>query len=260
MITLEANAKINLFLEILGKRRDGFHEMVTVMQTVSLADRLTAQRTDSGVRVSTNDPALPTDRDNLAGRGAALVLQSLGNPGGVSIEIAKRIPVGAGLGGGSSDAACAMRATNALYGSPLSIEALAKLGAQIGSDVPFFFRGGAALCTGRGEVISDSAHGPTWEATLFCPDLFVSTAQVYGNLATGHAPRDGHAFWASYLSGDFQEQMFNRLAPAACGLHPELGLLCDAGLTMSGSGSAFYSFTRTAFDGLTTHAIRSIGR
>ncbi len=258
MIALDSHAKINLFLEILGKRPDGFHELVTVMQQISLADSLTAERTEQGVSVKTDDPTLPRDTDNLAGRAAALVLDELGAPGGVRISIVKRIPIGAGLGGGSSNAAAAMRAVNELYGGALSLDRLAALAAGIGSDVPFFLYGGAALCTGRGEIIEQTAAGPAWRATLYCPELFVSTAKVYGNLTYDHRPRDGQAFWQAYCAGDFEGLIFNRLEAAACELHPDLCRLRDAGLLMSGSGSTFFAFSPVELSGITTHSVQSI--
>ena len=154
-ITLRAYAKVNLWLHVGEKRLDGFHELLSVMQAVSLFDTVTLTRTKTrGVAmeiVGNND--LPTDSRNLAVRAAELFLKHINGDGGVHISLTKRIPIAAGLAGGSTDAAAVLKGMNALWGEPLEEEALITLGLALGSDVPFCMVGGTCLCAGRGEVL-----------------------------------------------------------------------------------------------------------
>ena len=150
----KAYAKINLTLAVGEKRPDGYHEVVSVMQRVSLCDTLTAERTDSGISLACSDPSLPSGEENLAHRAAALFFRETGIVGGAALTLEKRIPSQAGLGGGSSDAASALLALRKLYAPALSDTELETMAAALGSDVPFFIRGGTQLATGRGEVLS----------------------------------------------------------------------------------------------------------
>jgi len=152
-LRLLAPAKVNLFLEVLGKRPDGYHEIVTVIQTVSLCDEVILRPRPSGIELVCDDDSLPQDPSNLAYRAAAAVLEHSRYDYGLSIEVRKQIPAAAGLGGGSSDAAAVIRGVNRLFGLNLEAEALSAIAAGVGSDVPFFLTGGVALCTGRGEVV-----------------------------------------------------------------------------------------------------------
>ena len=150
----KAYAKINLTLAVGEKRPDGYHEVVSVMQRVSLCDTLTAERTDGGISLVCSDPSLPAGEENLAHRAAALFFRETGIVGGAALTLEKRIPSQAGLGGGSSDAASALLALRKLYAPALSDTELETMAAALGSDVPFFIRGGTQLATGRGEVLS----------------------------------------------------------------------------------------------------------
>ena len=150
----KAYAKINLTLAVGEKRLDGYHEVVSVMQRVSLCDTLTAERTDSGISLACSDPSLPAGEENLAHRAAAVFFRETGIAGGAALTLEKRIPSQAGLGGGSSDAASALLALRKLYAPALSDTELETMAAALGSDVPFFIRGGTQLATGRGEVLS----------------------------------------------------------------------------------------------------------
>ena len=142
MVTVNGYAKINLLLDILGQREDGYHEIATVMQSLALADTLTLTKQETGITLTVDLPGLEADERNLAYRAAALLMRECGVRGGVHIRIDKRIPVAAGLAGGSADAAAALRGVNELYALGQSDAELCRLGAQIGSDVPFSLMGG----------------------------------------------------------------------------------------------------------------------
>lgn len=150
----KAYAKVNLTLAVGEKRLDGYHEVVSVMQRVSLCDTLTAEQTREGITLTCSDPALPSGEENLAHRAASLFFRETGIAGGAALTLEKRIPSQAGLGGGSSDAASALLALRKLYAPALSDTELETMAAALGSDVPFFIRGGTQLATGRGEVLS----------------------------------------------------------------------------------------------------------
>jgi len=148
-----APAKINLSLRILGKRSDGFHEIETVITPISLCDKIDIEKQNRWIDFSCDDPTLSAGDDNLVVRAAKLFFEQAKIKSGVSIKLEKKIPHAAGLGGGSSDAAATLRALNQLFDAKLSPEELAKLGATIGSDVPFFLSESAAICKGRGEIV-----------------------------------------------------------------------------------------------------------
>lgn len=150
----KAYAKVNLTLAVGEKRLDGYHEVVSVMQRVSLHDTLTAEQTREGITLTCSDPALPSGEENLAHRAASLFFRETGIAGGAALTLEKRIPSQAGLGGGSSDAASALLALRKLYAPALPDTELETMAAALGSDVPFFIRGGTQLATGRGEVLS----------------------------------------------------------------------------------------------------------
>ena len=150
----KAYAKVNLTLAVGEKRLDGYHEVVSVMQRVSLCDTLTAEQTREGITLTCSDPALPSGEENLSHRAASLFFRETGIAGGAALTLEKRIPSQAGLGGGCSDAASALLALRKLYAPALSDTELETMAAALGSDVPFFIRGGTQLATGRGEVLS----------------------------------------------------------------------------------------------------------
>ena len=181
MVTVEANAKINLTLDILGKRPDGYHEVAMVMQTVGLHDTLTLEKREQGISLNINVPWLKADEKNLAWRAAALVQEEFGLTGGVHIDLIKRIPVAAGLAGGSADAAAVLKGMSELYGLNLSDNKLCELGAKLGSDIPFCLLGGTMLATGRGEVLKRLPDMPETWVVLVKPRISVSTAWAYQN-------------------------------------------------------------------------------
>ena len=214
MVTVEANAKINLTLDILGKRPDGFHEVAMVMQTIGLHDTLVMEKTERDIELSINVPWLKADEKNLAWRAAELIRQEYGLEGGVRIELTKRIPVAAGLAGGSADAAAVLKGMNDLYGLQLTEEKLCELGARLGSDIPFCIMGGTMLATGRGEVLTRLSDMPETWVVLAKPRISVSTAWAYQNYDEQGAERhpDNEAIKQAIARG-------NRKAVA--------GLLCN---------------------------------
>ena len=214
MVTVEANAKINLTLDILGKRPDGFHEVAMVMQSIGLHDTLNMEKTSGEIELTINVPWLKADEKNLAWRAAELVRQEYGLTGGVRIELIKRIPIAAGLAGGSADAAAVLKGMNELYDLQMSEERLCELGAQLGSDIPFCIMGGTMLATGRGEVLTRLYDMPETWVVLAKPRISVSTAWAYQNYDEQGAEKhpDNKAIEAAIARG-------NRKAVA--------GLLCN---------------------------------
>lgn len=177
-----AYAKINLGLEVLFRREDGYHELRTIFQTIDLYDRLSFQSADKGIELSTNDPELPTDRGNLVVRAAEILAERIECSRGVRIELEKAIPAGRGLGGGSADAAMTLLALNELWQGDLSDAELRRLAAGIGMDVPYFLVGGTALGLGRGEEIYPLEFQFEVPIVLILPDFAVATAEAYSNL------------------------------------------------------------------------------
>lgn len=207
MITLDANAKINLTLDILGRREDGYHEVAMVMQEISLHDTLAIKKTGAGIRLSIafegKDGLLPADESNLCWRAAALMRREYGLSGGVSMELVKRIPMAAGLAGGSADAAAVLKGMNLLYGLGITEERLCELGAALGSDVPFCLMGGTMLATGRGEVLTRLPDFPETFLVLAKPEEGVSTAWAYQAYDAGYdGPHpDNEAMLAAIKAG-----------------------------------------------------------
>lgn len=181
MIRINGNAKINLTLDILGKREDGYHEVSMVMQSIGLHDTLEMERTEGGISLDVDRQGLEADERNLAWRAAALMIERFRLPGGVHIRLEKRIPIAAGLAGGSTDAAAALRGMDELYGLGLSGEELCRLGAELGSDIPFCLLGGTMLSTGRGEILERLPDCPGMFVVLAKPGISVSTAWAYQN-------------------------------------------------------------------------------
>ena len=201
-----AFAKINLTLDVLGKREDGCHDLRSIMQTVSIRD-------DIEIDVGTGKPwvltcdkeGIPCDETNLAWKAAKLYCETMGkDPNGIAIRITKRIPSQAGMGGGSADAAAVLRALNKHYGEPLSIWALAELGGQIGSDVPFCVVGGTCMCEGRGEKLRKLPDMPKCIFVVVKPEFSVSTPELYQKIDTVQiaARPDQKAMESGLLTGD----------------------------------------------------------
>ncbi len=181
-LTLKSPAKINLFLQVLKKRDDGYHEIRTLMQTVDLCDELTLEKTARGISLTCDHPNCPNDERNLAFRAAELLLGKGEPQPGVRIHIRKNIPISAGLGGGSSNAAAALKGVNQMFDLQLSPAELHQAASGLGSDVPFFLSSGQALAFGRGEEIRPLKLFRDYWLVLVCPRLEVSTAWAYRNL------------------------------------------------------------------------------
>lgn len=180
----KAYAKLNISLDVSSRREDGYHDMVMVMQTISLGDDVTVTLNDSAkVRARTSLPFIPGDERNLAVRAALRYLEAIGRKDqGVFIDIKKNVPVGAGMGGGSSDAAAVLRAMNRLYGRPLSTAQLEALACTVGSDVAFCVAGGTALATGRGEKLSPLPPLPGCAFVVCKPEFSISTPELFRKL------------------------------------------------------------------------------
>jgi 4-diphosphocytidyl-2-C-methyl-D-erythritol kinase len=182
-LRVHCNAKVNLFLRILGKRDDGYHNIETVYHSISLHDTLTLTRADSGFSISSDHPDVPLDMSNLAVRAAARVLE--GSTGGVRLTLEKRIPVGAGLGGGSADAAGALVGADRLFETGYSREELEAMAEGLGQDVKFMLRGGCAVGSGRGDELSPLPCLPALSLVLVIPPVKVQTGWAYDSFKTG---------------------------------------------------------------------------
>ncbi len=178
-LILKSPAKINLFLEVLRKREDGYHEILTLMQAVDIWDELVLERRKSGIKVSSDNPDCPTNKGNLAYRAASFILNEAKVNQGVSIHIKKRIPISSGLGGGSSNAAATLQGINQLFELGLSDRKLHGLASRIGSDVPFFLYSGQALARGRGDEIEPRTFYRDYWLVLVCPEFQVSSQWAY---------------------------------------------------------------------------------
>jgi len=240
----DAPAKLNLHLEVLGRRDDGFHEVDTVLQTVSLRDSVRVERA-ARVELTVEGDA-PGGRENLAWRAA----EALGV--GARIHLVKRIPAGAGLGGGSSDAAAVLVCLDALYGLGLGPAGLHPVAARLGADVPFFLAGGLARCRGVGERVEPLPPARRAEFLLVAPEFGTSTARVYQALPTGltGGARPASVFLSRWFGEEraAPERYFNRLQAAAEALDPRLRRLREAleratgaAFSMTGSGSAYFT-------------------
>ncbi len=203
--TLEAPAKVNLFLEILRRRSDGYHDLVSLFQTISLCDTLSVH-SGEGLSLSCDSPGIPLDESNLVLRAARRLQQEAGVSSGAAFHLIKRIPDGGGLGGGSSDAAAALMLCNRLWRLGMTRGELARLGAQIGSDVPFFLHGGVCLCEGRGEIITPRPDLLPLPVAVAAPDWKISTIEAYRNLLPEEfqqrSPRELLRCWQEF-SGHF---------------------------------------------------------
>jgi 4-diphosphocytidyl-2-C-methyl-D-erythritol kinase len=248
-------AKVNLFLEVLAKRADGYHELATLMAAVNLYDTLELTEDASGATALTcDDPSLSTGPENLVCRAVELARRESGRGEGVRIRLWKRIPMAAGLAGGSSDAAATLAGMNRLWRLGWERDKLIHLGAELGSDVSFFFASSAAWCTGRGERIEPLRLGRALDLVLVCPVVGLSTAEVFRGVTVPTEPRDGAAVRQAATAGDVGElgrRMHNRLQPAAERLCPEVAGLCarlsglgSAGQLMTGSGSTVIALCR----------------
>ncbi|MFP4249416.1 MAG: 4-(cytidine 5'-diphospho)-2-C-methyl-D-erythritol kinase [Armatimonadota bacterium] len=209
-ISLSAFCKVNLCLEITGRRDDGYHDLATVFQSVSLADAVTIEaREEPGLSVSVPDGGAPEGAANLCWQAAEAYQAERGWPGGVAVTLDKRVPSGAGLGGGSSDAAAVLRGLAELDRAPLSQSVLEEIARGLGADVPFFLTGGTAVATGRGDQITSLPDLPACRILLVRPDLEISTAEAFGMLSE-----------SDFTDGERASSMADAIAAGAAGEIP----------------------------------------
>jgi len=251
--------KVNLILNILGKRADGFHELETVMHPVPVFDRLTFDRVTRGFHLTCSDPTLPTDAGNLVHRAATLFFQKTEIRDGVRIHLEKKIPLAAGLGGGSGNAATTLLGLNEIFGKPLSVKALQDIAAALGSDIPFFLQTKPGLGTGRGEKIHPLDFFPALKGAailLIHPGFGISTPWAYQNLARFPNALNGTPGRAQKLISLLQTadlrtagaEFYNSLEAPALEKYPLLALFQEflrengaAATLMSGSGSTTFA-------------------
>ena len=251
--------KVNLILNILGKRADGFHELETVMQPANFCDELAFERGGAGVQLSCSDTSLPTDARNLVFRAATNFLAAANISDGVKIHLEKKIPLAAGLGGGSGNAATTLLALNELFGQPLTLAKLDELAAALGSDIPFFLYGKPALAVGRGEKVESLESFPALRGKAFFlihPGFGIATPWAYQNLARFPAALNGEKGRAQKLISLLQttdlkaaaKEFYNSLEAPALDKFPVLALyqefLREQGALatlMSGSGSTTFA-------------------
>ncbi|MCX6841311.1 MAG: 4-(cytidine 5'-diphospho)-2-C-methyl-D-erythritol kinase [candidate division WOR-3 bacterium] len=261
-LVLSAPAKINLGLWVGGKRADGFHDIVTIIAPVELADTVTIRRARTGIEVSCDSVEVPSGPGNLAHKAAAAFMEAARINAGCRIRIRKRIPVGGGLGGGSSDAATVLSGLNRLFGSPLSPRRLRLIGASLGSDVPAFLANGPCIARGRGEKLR-RIRLPRLDVILCLPGHPVPTAWAYAELDRRRGPGQGltrpvispKILRAAIRRNEPEKvaaQLRNSFEPAVFRRHPALGLAKELLLrhgalaaSLSGSGSTVYGLVQT---------------
>lgn len=260
-------AKLNLFLAVTRRRADGFHDLVSVAAPLAWGDDLAAKPADA-FTLECDDPAVPTDESNLVLKAARAFGEAAGWRGGVKFRLVKRVPPGAGLGGGSSNAVAALRALNALAGNPLGAAALSVLAARLGSDCALFLHDGPVAMRGRGERLEPLPAGAALRlrgrrVLVFKPSFGIATPWAYGRLAaqapTGYLPEaEAEARLAAWLgdrSATAEKLLFNSFEPVAFAKYPALPVLleslrADFGVAagMSGSGSACFALLPDKFE------------
>lgn len=250
---IRAYAKINIGLHVLGKRPDGYHNIETVFRLINLYDELEFVQDDEGIAFTSNIPLLANDNTNLCIRAANLLRDLTGIHMGVEITLKKRIPLGAGLGGGSSDAAAVLKGLTKLWSLDISIEELQTLSATLGSDVPFFFTSQTAYATSRGERLTPfTVQIPYW-ILVVTPDIHVSTTWAYSNVHLQQAQNrpdlrglletaiDKPAILRSNVTNDFEESVFREFSDISKLKETLLEEGAEFAL-MSGSGSSVFGF------------------
>lgn len=262
-IQMKALAKVNLGLDVIRRREDGYHEVRMIMQTLQLFDRVTLEkRRKPGITLETNLPFLPVNEQNIAYRAAAMLMEEFSIKDGVHIKIEKHIPVAAGMAGGSTDGAAALYGINRLYQLGLTKRQLMERGVRLGADVPYCIMRGTVLSEGIGEVLTPVAAMPECYVLVAKPPISVSTKYVYEHLKLDqiekHPDIDGMV--AALQSGDLQgvtDRMENVLETVTIPKHPEIekikALMVEAGAMnalMSGSGPTVFGVFKNKSDGL----------
>ena len=260
-VQIGAFSKINLILDILRKRPDGYHDLRTVMQTLALHDNLTISVPSAQTAkfiLECSDPNLPTDARNLVTQAALYMIQEYGITQPVRIQLEKRIPAAAGLAGGSSDCAATITGLNDLFNLHIPLHSdnqpsLMEIGQRFGADVPFCLQGGTALAEGIGEKLTPLTPHPHCWVVLACPDIHVSTAEIFDKFRSGTAPASNIAAMQEALAlGDLQQiaaNLSNDLTQVTTKIYPEIQILIDdmktagaMGASMSGSGPTVFGY------------------
>ncbi len=244
-LLLRCPAKVNLYLKVVGRRPDGYHDLITVMQALTLADELTITRQGGDIHLECDRLDLPLDEGNLAVRAARAFQEASGQRFGVHLRLAKHIPVAAGLGGGSSDAAGVLRGLNRLLNAPLSFSQLTAVARRLGADVPFFLLDGPALGQGIGDLLTPITLPPLWYV-LLNPGFAVATAAVYAGLQPPFAA-PSQTQVEEMLQAPPATWLHNDLEVVTLRQHPELTAYKEAlrqqgaqGVLMSGSGPTLF--------------------
>ena len=266
-IVKQSPCKVNLLLNILRRRPDGFHELETLMHPIGVFDELSFDRKVQGIELQCSDPTLPTDDRNLVYRAAKVFLDAAGVKEGMRIRLEKRIPLAAGLGGGSGNAATTLLALNELFGGPLASDQLSNLASSLGSDIPFFLQDKPAIATGRGEKIEPLDFFPALKGAAFLlvhPGFGISTAWAYQQLHLHPGAVDGKAGRARKLAALLESgtlkaaapEFYNSLEAPALEKYPLLAIFQDffrdngaSATLMSGSGSTTFAVTETVAAG-----------
>ncbi|WP_430884161.1 4-(cytidine 5'-diphospho)-2-C-methyl-D-erythritol kinase [Fusibacter sp. JL216-2] len=256
-VSLRAYAKINLTLDVTGKRENGYHDVRMVMQQIDLHDTVILTKLESGIELETNSAFLPTDESNIAWKAAQAVSEHVGRNLGVKIYIDKKIPVAAGLAGGSTDAAAVIRGLNKLYHLGLSLETMMKIGVTIGADVPFCIMGGTAIAEGIGEELTKIEPEKSLWMVLSKPGVGVSTKRIY--TALDYKKINNHPETESMIEavkcgdiGEISLLLGNVLEPVTLSLYPSVGSLKSkmkeygaCGSLMSGSGPSVFGLFKS---------------
>ncbi|MBE6586903.1 MAG: 4-(cytidine 5'-diphospho)-2-C-methyl-D-erythritol kinase [Ruminococcaceae bacterium] len=275
-LTVQAPAKINLYLDVVKRRENGYHDIESIMHTVSLSDTVTVELTDKDITLSSNFPHVPTDEKNIAYKAAKAFFEAANIEGGASIHIEKHIPVASGLAGGSTDAAATLKALNELCGYPLSEEELLRVGGGLGADVPFCILGGCAICEGLGEVMTPLPPLKGMTVLITRGGEGVSTPRAYGMIDElyGEGVNCRHADFDSTVNA-IKENSIGALFSGAYNIFEEVilpvhstakaqkDILLEHGADlamMSGSGPAVFGFFKnTASANAAASAIRKFG-
>lgn len=257
-VVIGAPAKINLFLQVLRKRPDGYHDINSLFQAIALFDRLTIRLTDSSsIDISSNSQSIGPIEDNLITKAWRLVQTELGIKNGIAVELEKNIPIGGGLGGGSSDAAATLQAANLLLDLRLSQRELVQLGSRLGSDIPFFFTAGQALAEGRGELLTETDLPTDYWIVTVTPPLHCSTAESYASLKMTLTESKnpfkltvcrtaGELFELLALSGNDFEGEHRKRYPVLSRIAESLTRSGARMVRMSGSGSTMFGLFEAA--------------
>ncbi len=246
---LKAYAKINLGLRVLNKRDDGFHDIETIFHRINLFDELTVEPTDAAISILCTNDALPTDEKNLCWKAVELLRTEVGTTRGATVHLKKNIPIGSGLGGGSSDAAAVLSALPGAWNISTDASTLAGIALNIGSDVPFFLHNRSAYAEGRGERLHFVKFGLPYSVLVVTPNIHISTAWAYGELSKYRRPSLRHKLYdgATCTVANISLLMENDFEPVVFEAHPEIAELKRELLSrgavyalLSGSGSSVF--------------------